>query len=91
MELTYPRIDGTYYLSEYPDCEGGHHGQYEGLSIYAVARGGKNERLFMREDLAAASAYQNTLDPRPGIEKLSTSSICDQAVLDLFEGRLVYT
>lgn len=77
-----PRPDGTYFLATYPECEGGHHGQYEGLSIYVVGRGDVNiERLFVNADLADASDYMNSFPSRPSIEKISSSSLCSEAVI----------
>lgn len=90
MELSYPRPDGTFYLSTYPDCWTSHHGAYEGLSVYIVARASKAERIYTNDHLGDAADYSNSLNPRGLIEKLSTVSLCDQAVLDLYEGRLTY-
>lgn len=91
MDEAYARADGTYALASYRDCEGGHHGQWEGLSIFVVHRldPGK-ERLFKRDELAQAADYVKSLNPRPPIEKLPTAALCDAAVRDLYEGRLVY-
>lgn len=90
MEVSYPRSDGTYFLATFSECEGGHHGAFEGRSIYVVGRGTDKERLFASESLAAAADYSNQLEPRMPIEKLSSTTLCSEAVVALYEGRLTY-
>ncbi len=84
MEQRASRADGTYFLYYYPDCVGGHHGQYEGRSVFAVGMGTELEKLFRSEDLEAAANYANSLEPRLQIIRPSTVELCDQAVLDLY-------
>lgn len=89
QEIAY-RSDGTFGLASFPDCEGGHHGVWEGMSVFVVAVGTPDERIFKREDLGLASDYMNSLPARPPIVKVPTVSLCDEAVHALYEGRLEY-
>jgi hypothetical protein len=73
-----------YQLYTYPDCTTLHDGAYVGLTIFVVSRGTNEERLFKRNDLAAASDYSKTVFGR--IEAIATADLCDQAVIDTYEG-----
>lgn len=77
--------DGNgYSLGTYPDCVDRHGGAYVGLQIFVVARNTGNERLFKRTQLAEASAYAKEVFGT--IEALATAELCDQAVIDTYEG-----
>lgn len=57
-------------------------GPHAGDSVYVVGRGGPSQRLFPRRGLADASAYAREVKAQ--IENLPTTSLCAQAVDDLF-------
>lgn len=73
---------GSYPLYTYPDCTALHTGAFQGMSIYVVARGTDQERLFRRLELVAAADYAKSV--RAQIENLPTAALCDRAVLDVY-------
>lgn len=76
---------GAFPLASYPDCKGLHAGKYVGESVYVVGRGTPHEKLFKRlRGLPEASAY--AMAHRLNLENLPNTTLCDQAILDLYEG-----
>ncbi len=82
---SYPDAAGTYPLATYPECVElyGNSGVYAGSSLYVVARGAEQEKLFPRTQLAAASTYAASIKGAE-IENLPTSGLCAQAVVDTY-------
>jgi hypothetical protein len=83
-----PTKDGGYLLATYPGCTTLHQGQYEGTSIYVVGRNTEFERLYAFSQLAEATTW--AVETFQQIENIPTSGMCDQAVRDVYEGRLTY-
>lgn len=84
-----PTRDGGYLLATYPGCTTLHHGAYEGTSIYVVGRNTEFERLYPFSQLTEATQW--AIETLQQIENIPTAGMCDQAVLDVYEGRLTYT
>ena len=80
---SHPTADG-YLLMSYPDCTRLHTGKYVGLTVFVVARNTTEERIFPRTQLAEASTYAKSVFGT--IEALATGEVCDQAVIDAYEG-----
>jgi hypothetical protein len=82
---SYPTAAGNYPLATYPDCTELYpgNGPFAGNSIYAVARGTLQERLFARTDLAAASEYMKSVRGAD-IENIPTSGLCAAAVIAVY-------
>lgn len=75
---------GAYPLFNYPECTTLHTGKYAGDSVFVVARGRHEERMFTRKQLQAASDYSKGVT-NAVIEAIPTSGLCDEAVLALFD------
>jgi hypothetical protein len=69
-------------LATYPDCTVLYTGQYDGDSIYIVGRNTEFEKLFNRQDLAAATTY--AIETGQQIENIPNTGLCAQAVLDVY-------
>lgn len=82
---TYPTAAGNYPLATYPDCVElyGATGPFAGSSLYVVARGMEQERLFARTELAAAAEYMKGIRGAD-IENVPTSGLCAAAVLAVY-------
>ncbi len=75
---------GSYPLFSHPGCETLYKGVYEGMSIYVVARGTSEERLFPKGQLVQAAEYARSLTSNAAIENLPTAGLCAQAVIDVY-------
>ena len=81
MVASYPGKGGQITLAAYPDCASLHQGRHRGTSVYVVGRHTEHERLFTRRQLAEASVYAR--ETRTQVENVPTSSLCDDAVIQL--------
>ena len=54
------------------------------MSIYVVARGTSEEKLFPKGQLVQAAEYARSLASNVAIENLPTASLCSQAVTDVY-------
>ena len=77
---------GAYPLFSYSGCETLYKGVYEGMSIYVVARGTSEERLFPKGQLVQAAEYARSLTSNAAIENLPTAGLCSLAVIDVYGG-----
>ena len=75
---------GAYPLFSYSGCDTLYKGVYEGMSIYVVARGTSEERLFPKGQLVQAAEYARSLTSNAAIENLPTASLCSQAVMHVY-------
>lgn len=73
---------GAYPLFHYPGCEALHRGQFQGSSVYVVARGTEDERMFGKKQLVDAATYAQQVKSQ--IENLPTAALCDAAVLAVY-------
>lgn len=86
VTTTRPSSQGSYRLAAYPDCTKLHStGPYAGRSIYVVARGTDQERLFRKDKLVEAAAYAREIRSS-SLENVPTSALCDEAVLAVYAG-----
>lgn len=77
---------GLYPLYTFQGCTELHStGPYAGRSIYIVARGTDQERLFRRDQLAGAAAYARSIKSS-NLENAPTAALCDAAVLAVYAG-----
>ena len=75
---------GAYPLFSYSGCDTLYKGQFEGMSIYVVARGTSEEKLFPKGQLVQAAELERSLASNVAIENLPTASLCSQAVADVY-------
>jgi hypothetical protein len=75
---------GAYPLFTYSGCDTLYKGQFEGMSIYVVARGTSEEKLFPKGQLVQAAEYARSLPSNVAIENLPTASLCSRAVTDVY-------
>ena len=75
---------GAYPLFSYSGCDTLYKGVYEGMSIYVVARGTSEEKLFPKGQLVQAAEYARSLASNVAIENLPTASLCSQAVMHVY-------
>lgn len=75
---------GAYPLFTYSGCDTLYKGQFEGMSIYVVARGTSEEKLFPKGQLVQAAEYARSLASNVAIENLPTAALCSRAVTDVY-------
>jgi hypothetical protein len=54
------------------------------MSIYVVARGTSEEKLFPKGQLVQAAEYARSLASNVAIENLPTAALCSRAVTDVY-------
>lgn len=73
---------GAYPLFTFQDCTELYKGRWEGYSIYVVARGTAEERLFAKHQLVDAATYAREVKAQ--IENLPTAALCAAAVTSVY-------
>ncbi len=75
---------GAYPLFHFQGCTELHRGAFQGSSIYVVARGTSDERMFGRKMLTEAAEYARQVGAQ--VENLPTAALCHEAVLRVYGG-----